>query len=770
MTKIYCHSCGFLQPEELVASGVDPIFCECGAKLRLPKVTPAAAVEPEPEVLTPIEEPLPLTEVVASAVPPAIPFADPVPVPVTVEVAPPLPVATVVNPPSSPPLPIAARAKPRGPSAVKIVAGVGGVLAVGSALLVAGLVALRPGGSTVTATAPTVATRAAVGAPAPAVAPPTREERLAQLRSGDEAGKVRGLKQLAAEAPAGGDDLLAVAAAELSHESGAVRGAALAALEANDGPRPPAEARLRVALFGTRPEALEYAAKGYGRTPAPPDAVARLGKLCDDESPGAAALRRAVVAALAHCTPTARPQAFGHLAYRLDDPDAGVRAATLAALGRSRLAPAERTLLSDRLHASGALSRFKSTPTRVSVATLLKDDSSDPDAVLAALRPSLAPTEAPEVRACALDAVLGSDAAARRCAGGGEVGPTLLGLLVTDPPGPHDPSPAARRRVLAALAAMTPPPDGFAKCLVAALDRDPDDGVRAAAAKLLCASPVAPPGGVALARKLLASPRLDAADKAKVLDALAALPAGDRARADLPSAWPELWAVVEGATRQPLPADAATNALKLVEGLIDGRPDAADAGKTKALADTLIQLAYGPAADGPRYGEAVREAAALGLKHLPGPAVELLAARAAKADDPTTAGRVYAALIDFAGAGPQKDLVVNLLDTQVLPHAQRDAKLRPAAGTAAARVGGDKLADRLFPWTELVNPTTKQKLPTDLRVWAVETLGAMDPASFTTRREKLVKQFQFLETYGTTPAIKAAAAVASESFKAKAKK
>ena len=769
MTKIYCHSCGLLQPEDLIVAGAAPVHCECGVKLRLPKVNPTAPVEPpaepEPGVLAPVEELLPLTEVVAdNTLPAAIAFADPVPV----EVA--LPVATVVRSRATPVPPVPERPKPPGPSVVQVVAGVGGVVVVGSALLVAGLLALRPGASTVATTGPTAAAarKALVAqAPAPAVAPPTREERLTALRSGDEAGKVRGLKQLAGDAPAGGDELLAQAAAELSHESAPVRAAALAALQANDGTRPPAEARLRAALFGTRPEALEYAAKGYGRTPAPPDAVERLGKLCDDESPAAVGLRQAVVAALAQCVPAARPRAFGHLAYRLDDPDAGVRAATLAALGRSRLAPAERTLLSNRLHASGALSRFKSTPTRVAVATLLKDDSSDPDAVLAALRPSLAPSEAPEVRACALDAVLASDAAARRCAGGGEVGPTLLGLLVTDPPGAHDPSPAARRRVVAALAAMTPPPVGFAKSLVAALDRDPDDGVRAAAAKYLCSAPVGPTGGVALARKLLASPKLDPADKVKVLDALAALPADDRARADLPTAWPELWAIVEGAARQPPPAEAALKALKLVEGVIDKRPDAADAGKTKKLAETLLQLAYGPSA-----GEALREAAAAALKRFPGPAVELLVERAGKADDAATAGRLYGALIDFAGAGPQKDLVVTVLDTQALPQARDKAAFRPAAGAAAARVGGDRLADRLFPWTERNKPNdAKALLPADLRVWAVETLGAMDPASLTDgRRAKLLKQFQFLETFGTPPAIKSAAAAANEAFKAKVKK
>jgi len=50
----------------------------------------------------------------------------------------------------------------------------------------------------------------------------------------------------------------------------------------------------------------------------------------------------------------------------------------------------------------------------------------------------------------------------------------------------------------------------------------------------------------------------------------------------------------------------------------------------------------------------------------------------------------------------------------------------------------------------------------------VQTLGAMDPAGLTgSTRAKLGKQFAFLETYGTTPAIKAAASVAREAFQAK---
>ena len=765
MSKIYCHSCGFLQPDDVTASGPEPVCSECRVKLRLPGGTPSPP--PEPQAFVPADEALPLVEVAADvAGTSAIPFADPV----AAQPAPsplPLPVATVVRARATP---VAGPVKSRGPSPVAVVAGVGGLVVVGLAGLVAGVIALRPGGPAVAATAPTAANVATAWVPA--VTPPTREERLTELRAGDEAGKLRGLRQLALDAPAGGDELLAQAAAELSHESATVRAAALAALEANDGPRPPDEARLRVALLGTRPDALLYAAKGYGRTPAAADAVERLGKLCDDESAAAGELRRAAVAALANCAPAARPQAFGHLAYRLDDPDAGVRAATLAALRRGRLAPAERTLLADRLHAAGTLRRFKSVEGRVSVANLLKDDSADPDAVLAALRPSLAASEAPEVRACALDAVLASDAATRQCAGGGGAGPTLLELLVTDPPSAHDPSPAARRRVVAALAALTPPPTGFTTRLVAALERDPDDRVRIAAAKLLCASPLAPPGGVGLARKLLASPGLDPADKVKVLDALAALPSDDRARAVLPSAWPELWGLVEGATRQPLAAEVTLRALDLLDGLTDTRPDAADAAKTARFVETLVQVGFGPSGpDSPRYGDQVHAAATRLLRHFPGPAVEALAGRAGKADSAPVAGRIYAALADLGATGPRREVVVGVLDTLALPRAKLDAAFRPAAGAAAAKVGGDKLADRLFPWTERVNPATKENLPAELRVWALATLGAMDPASLTKEgRAKLVAQFQFLESYGKTPAIVAAASAAGEAFKAKAKK
>ncbi len=765
MSKIYCDSCGFLQPAGVLASGPASACSECGARLHLPKVTALPpTVTPPPIGFA--DEPVPLTAEAIDFL--AVPDSPP-PDAASVAVAPPRLAAL----PRAEPVP----AKSAGPSMVAAAAGAAAVLVVGSGLLVAGWLALRPGEPVADAT--TTNTPVAVASPVPTPQPRATalksvektEGRLAELRAGDEVAKLRGLRQLAGDAPAGAGDLLAQAATELSHESAAVRAAALAALRVNDGAQPPPELRLRVALFGAKPEATLYAAEGYGRTAAPAEAVGRLGKLAGDESAGATGLRRAVVAALANCDPAARLQACGQLADRLDDPDAGVRAAALAAMRRGPLAPAERALLTDRLHAASALRGFKTAGARVSVATLLKDDSAEPLQVLAALRPALAAAEAPEVRAVALDAVLASPATVRLCAEG-DGGPTLLGLLVRESPAPYEPSPAARRRIVAALVALAPPPAGLARSLATALDRDPDEEVRADAAKFLCAAPVGPTGSLTLARKLLASPKLGPADKSQVLDALAALPAGDKSKAELLTAWPELWELVEGATRQPLAAEVALKSLDLLDGLTDRRPGAADAAKTKGIVATLVEVAFGRLeADGPPYGDKVHAAAVRVLKHFPGPAVELLAERAAKSDDAASAGRVYSALIDLAAAGPQRDLVVNVLDTQALPRAKLDAAFRPAAGAAAARAGGDRLALRLFTWTERNDRTTNTLLAPELRVWAVESLGAMDPATLSqSTREKVAKQFFFLETYGTTEAIKSSAAAAGEAFKRKSKK
>ena len=389
-----------------------------------------------------------------------------------------LPVAKVVLPRARSRNRDARPAPTRGRSPV-VVAAAAALVVVGPGLVVAGWFALRPSGPPEIA-APAPPVRIALNGPGgrEPVVPGSATDRLAALRDGDPAAKVRELNRLAAEAPKAADDLLAQAAAELSHDSAAVRGAALAALRANDGAAPPAEKRLRVALFGERPEALLYAAQGYARRPAPTDVVERFGRVCDDES-AARPLRVAVVAALANCEPAAKLQAFGRLADRLDDADPGVRSAALAALRRGPFAPAERLLLTDRLHPGGTRGRFKSPAARLEVARLLTADSTDPDLILTAFRPLLVPSEDAAVRACALDAVLASAAAVRRCAGAGEVGPTLLDLLVAGVPGPYEPSPEARGRILAALAAAGPPSRAVVARLAAAFDRDPDAAVRA---------------------------------------------------------------------------------------------------------------------------------------------------------------------------------------------------------------------------------------------------------------------------------------------------
>ncbi|OWK36468.1 hypothetical protein FRUB_09031 [Fimbriiglobus ruber] len=600
------------------------------------------------------------------------------------------------------------------------------------------------------------------------------------LQTGDAPAKVRALSSLAARnkrGPRPSEALLTQVAAQLNDESSAVRDAAVGVLRQWDADTPPTDARLRVALVGARPQARLYAAQGYGRVPAPASAIDQLGKLGRDQSPDTTDLRLAVATALAGCQPDARPGAFVWLAERLDDAAPAVREIARNAMSRDKLTPEQRELLVVRMVAVNYDRRYKTPEARIAAARILKDDPGETPVLLRAFRPLLSANEPAELRACAVDVILDSDAAVRGCVGAGDTGPVLFDLLGSDAAPPIESRPEARRRILSRIAAAAP--------LALAADRlrvvaagDPDAAVRGAAEGLLCALPVNSPDDVVCARKLLASSSVGAPEKVLLLSALAT--ASGAAEKVVPEVWPEVWAIVEAQSRRPDAPALLLKALETSGRLIDRRPGGADAGRDRAIADTLAGLAFDLDDGGSGFDPEARAAATRLLRPFAGLAIEVTAARAAKAKlEP--ACRLYEGVVSLAADGPLRDQAARVIADRALLLAKDQPGLRPTVLAAAGRLGGDRFVDLPLLWSERKNTTTGESHAVELRVWAVEVLGAIDPATLSGGdrgngkpaadvRTKVLKQLEFLELRGTDPKLRAAAATSLLEFRKRLKK
>ncbi|OWK37826.1 protein kinase domain-containing protein [Fimbriiglobus ruber] len=607
------------------------------------------------------------------------------------------------------------------------------------------------------------------------------ENWLPTLRANDAAATLRVLKSLAA-VDAGrqppGEELLTEVTVKLNHDSSAVRDAALAVLRRHDAASPPTEARLRKALSCAWIEGQLYAVQWYGRIQAPPPVVDRLEALCRNPSPQTTALRLAAVDAWVGCQPGARASAFHCLAERLDDPEPQVSAAAQRALRRTGFTPEQRSLLVNYLNSPRLDVRFKTTPARSAVAQLLRDDPADTDQLLRAFRPLLSAREPAELRAVAVDVILASDDAVRRCATSQDAdpAPALVDLLVGNDGAVPNASPEVRRRIVTRVAAAAPlalPADR----LMVVLERDPDATVWAAAEGLLCIMPVASADDVARVRKLLNSPRVRAAGKEQVLDALAAADDGP-ARDLVAAAWPEVWDVFQAQVRRADALSLLTKGLSVVARLIDRRPGGADVDRDRAIVDTLIALAFDTDERQNEIDPDVRTTAARLIRPFGGLAIECLDKRAAKTKKDDVACRLYGGIISLGTDGPLRDKAVEIMAGRVLGTAKDKPGLRPALLSAAGRLGGDRFVDSLLLWSDRKNPSTDEMHPLELRVWATETLGAIDPKTLSDGRgkakadvrSKVINQLVFLELNGTDPRIKTAASVSLQRFRAGLKK
>ncbi len=149
----------------------------------------------------------------------------------------------------------------------------------------------------------------------------------------------------------------------------------------------------------------------------------------------------------------------------------------------------------------------------------------------------------------------------------------------------------------------------------------------------------------------------------------------------------------------------------------------------------------------PPTGDAVREAAAAALVGMgSGPAVtDLLVRSLATNPPPAAAARVVTALGERGAALPRPGLLA------VLEAAEKTPEVRPAAAEALSKIGGDEvsllLRERTVWMAKGVGAARVKvgRFPTEVAVWAVRTLGRLDPARLTDRgREGLLTTLEGL--------------------------